>query len=139
MKKMLLIFIPVSILIFGLVFSQGSLSNLFNLNSTASGKALDLGFITQEFNTKGDVITYTNNGKVVGECVTLRVPKHKLNSICDKLGLIITDKYVVEDILIIEGSSARIKYAIEGRLANVQISAKENEIIIGTPIIYGSY
>jgi len=62
-----------------------------------------------------------------------------LNNICDKLGLIIVKKYNVGNINMIEGVSSRVKYFIDGRRENIQIAIEENNIMIGSPIIYGSY
>jgi len=148
MKKFLLILMPILILVCSLMLSSSHLSKLFDCEGidaevnkdfeNITNSSLNLGFVLEEFSCD-NVKTYKQDGVVVGECVCLKGNIEDLNNICDKLGLIIVKKYNVGNINMIEGVSSRVKYFIDGRRENIQIAIEENNIMIGSPIIYGSY
>ena len=65
--------------------------------------------------------------------------KQKMNELAQKMGLVILNKYEIENKSVVEGVSTLLSYRIKGRRANVQMVADGEKIVIGTPIIYGSY
>lgn len=142
MKRFLLVFLPILILGISLIFSQNNLSVVLK-NEAACGSIVkdylisDLGFV-REIN-EGNYISYEEGGVVVGECVFLNKSKCNLNKICDKLGLNIHKNYYVGDKHIIEGSSAIVRHFSKTSQNNVQIAVLKDKIIIGSPMIYGSY
>ena len=63
-----------------------------------------------------------------------------------KMGFIIgsgpvesSNKYYVQDRLVLEGYSARCKYYNKDSNFNIQIAVFDNQITVASPIIYGSY
>ena len=122
-------------------FSENSLIDLLGvgyLEKETMEKTNDLGFVLENCYEE-KYKKYSIEGEVVGECVILNVDKKELNKIGDKLGLIVLDRYEVEGKQIIEGFSAKLPYKIKDRRANVQIAIEEEQIVVATPIIYGSY
>lgn len=124
------------------VFSLAIAVSGISLASLSSGEAYkgrtDLGFLFEENQTR-DFKLYKKGDMVVGECVTISAKLSDLNKICEKLGVSVIQRYEVENRLVIEGISPLLNYFIEGRESNVQLSYENNQLVIGTPIIYGSY
>lgn len=149
MKKILYVFIPIIVLVVCLMVDNSSLTKVFSKeikDALVCGEvedsvyaASDLGFILEQEGDKSNCISYMREGLVVGECVWLNGGVEKLNYICDKLGLIITRKYETSNRYMIEGSSSKLDYFLEGKRENVQIAVRGEQIIVGSPIIYGSY
>lgn len=141
MKRFFLFCFPVMLVVMGVSCCSINLKSLFNkeeLSTTSLCGLVDLGFIeekTQTLNYK----EYIKNNQVVGECVQLKANLNLLNKICDKIGLMITDKYCVGDIEVIEGVSNMLPYKTNANDFNVQIALNDETLIIGSPIIYGSY
>ena len=139
MKKFFILFSLIILLVFSFGFSKTTLCDLLNINKEESFlKQQDLGFIKEEY-VSSDYLVYKDNNSIVGEAVKLKINKRNIDSIINKLGLMITNRYSVENFDVIEGFSAKIKYRLSGRQANIQLAIKGNEVVIGTPIIYGSY
>ena len=147
MKRFILSFTLVMCLVAGVILSNTSLFGLFKGYKEISQKGYtgdavyaggNLGFVLEVQNDSSST-KYMCNSVVIGECISLDGGKKRLNEICDKLGVLVLDKYQVGDRYIIEGSSALLKYFIEGRQSNVQIAVEGDRITIGSPIIYGSY
>lgn len=142
MKRFLIMAFVLVLLSAGIFFGSGSLSSLLK---ESEGESLEnvsvkyanasLGFLEEEVD--GKTLKFVSNGKVVGECIFTK--KSYLSKLTEKLGLMITNKYVVGNCEIIEGVSPLSKFSISGRQANIQISIKEQEVIIASPIIYGSF
>lgn len=142
MKRFLIMAFVLVLLSVGIFFGSGSLSSLLK---ESEGESLEnvsvkyanasLGFLEEEVD--GKTLKYVSNGKVVGECIFTK--KSYLSKLTEKLGLMITNKYVVGNCEIIEGVSPLSKFSISGRQANIQISIKEQDVIIASPIIYGSF
>lgn len=140
MKRLLILFCFLIFIVFAFVFSNLTLKDVLSINIVSCGslKMSELGFVCESYNTS-NYKNYTNNGCVVGECASLSLNKNEINKLCDKLGLMITNKYNVDDKYIIEGYSSKIPYFINDKNFNVQISVTGENVVIGTPIIYGSY
>ena len=139
MRKFCFVLIPIIIVIFCFLINNNSLKGLFKVKDFGSvSKAQNLGFVFENYETN-DYKKYITNGKLVGECITLSSKKENINRISDVLGLMVTQKYYVDDIYIIEGVSSKLNYKINNRQANVQIAINKGLITIGSPIIYGSY
>ena len=97
---------------------------------------MDFGFVSQVLN--GELITYMQENIVVGQGIKLK-NQYNLNQVCDLLGLKINNRYITEDIEMIEGFSALSPYKMVSGANNIQIAITESEIIVASPIIYGSY
>ena len=145
MKRFLLfIFIAIFISVGGILIKKettlnGLLSDVDCETDNYIYAESDLGYVLEEKN-KGNSIKYISNGEVVGECVWLTGGEELLNKVSDRLGLLVTKKYYVDNNLIIEGVSSLLKYKLKNRQANIQISVDGNGIItVASPIIYGSY
>lgn len=141
MKRFLILSVMLGVIVCGFLVSPASLKDFYFKTvgeKNTKLQTIDFGFIMEGCEQK-DYKKYYDGNILVGECVTLKANKNDLNKLCDKIGLMITNKYHVENILILEGVSARIPYFIEGRQENIQLAVKENEITIASPIIYGSY
>ncbi|MBR2909929.1 MAG: hypothetical protein IKC11_06290 [Clostridia bacterium] len=146
MKRFLLIVLPVLFMVVCLGLSSGDVRGVF-LGETNKIKASkseityaesDLGFVVENFEAK-NLLKYTSKGEVVGECLMVFGGKQKMNELAQKMGLVILNKYEVENKSVVEGVSTLLSYRIKGRRANVQMVADGEKIVIGTPIIYGSY
>ncbi|MBQ7467130.1 MAG: hypothetical protein IJS74_03565 [Clostridia bacterium] len=141
MRKFIIIFVSVVVLVFAIICADHSLSADFLKASVESYNAKeyhDLGFIAEEYN--GNIIKYNKNGVVVGECIKIKKNGAvSLNKICDSIGLVINKRYQVGEIEMIEGSSACIKYRAKDQQNNIQIAIDKDLITIASPIIYGSY
>ena len=148
MKNFMFVSGMIVILAVSIVCSSKSLSNFIEgeyekLSQKAGAlevvyASYDLGFVLEETNFNNS-ISYKKGNLIVGECVYINGGKEKLNYIADKLGLTITNKYSTYNKTLIEGVSPILKYYISGRQENVQIALSENVIVVGSPIIYGSY
>ena len=143
MKKFLFVIIPVFVLIVYLMTSNKNLINILGEKNIGNSinivySSNDLGFVLEQDSKKNN-ISYLKNGKVVGECVFLVGGMDVVNFVSNKLGMMITKKYWVENKYIIEGVSSLVKYSLVDRRDNVQIAVCENQITVGSPIIYGSY
>ncbi len=139
MKNFLLVlflFISLAVL---LLFSTGTLGSVLSAKQTLGESyfSTDLGFVLEEKDNES--IKYKSGDEVVGECMMLLGGKERLNQIQNRLGLLITKKYFVDDKLIIEGVSNLLPYRLSGRQENIQISYSNGGIVVGSPIIYGSY
>lgn len=145
MKRFLYVFIFIIILVLSVVFNKQSLSEVFykevnwSVEKVDAYTSSDLGFVLEKEEGNGISFKYFNNKVVVGECIRLNFAKNKLNYICDKLGLNITNRYYVGKKYIVEGYSTTLPYFIEGKYENVQIAVEDDLMTIGSPIIYGSY
>jgi len=145
MRKSLVIILPILVLSSCLLLSNFTLSqllseNIENYNNqgnrvVASG---DLGFVLEKQGLINNV-KYISNGAIVGECVWLQNSSNTLNRICDILGLMITNKYSTTTHYMIEGKSALIRYSIKNHVNNIQIAVTDSTIVVGSPIIFGSY
>ena len=145
MKRFLLfVFITIFISVGGILIKKettlnGLLSDVDCETDNYIYAESDLGYVLEEKN-KGNSIKYISNGEVVGECVWLTGGEELLNKVSDRLGLLVTKKYYVDNNLIIEGVSSLLKYKLKNRQSNIQISVDGNGIItVASPIIYGSY
>ena len=137
MKRIFLVFLSLIVVCFLFVVCDVKLEDEFDVEKNIT-KAVDLGFIIEEY--YGDNYKkYISNGKQIGECVKLIEDKKELNKICERLAITILKKYYIEDKLIIEGYSSKIKYTAQNSITNVQISVKNKEIVIGCPYILGSF
>ena len=144
MKKCLVFIIPLLALSCCLMLGSFSLKEVLpegikvieknQCNVNVSG---DLGFVLESVDSKNGM-KYFSNGLLVGECVWFENFGNNLNQICQKLGLIINKRYYTQSHYMIEGISAKIKYALCGT-SNIQIAVSEKMIVVGSPIIYGSY
>lgn len=142
MKKFLLLSFVLILFGFGIFWGSGTLSSLLYKNQSETLENVfvkyansSLGFLDEEID--GKTLKYVSNGKVVGECVFTK--KIYLNKLSEKLGLMITKKYKLCESEVIEGVSSLSKFSISGRQANIQISIKGEDVIIASPIIYGSF
>ena len=138
MRRILFVFIPLCLVAFMCIFSQFSLKGFVKTSDEDLVTSLDLGFILEE-TLNNNYKLYKDGEKVVGECVTLNGLKTNINEIASKIGFMLTNKYVVNETCVYEGVSPKLKYSISGRQANVQIAVSQGEIIIASPIIYGSF
>lgn len=133
-------FILLSLIVcFALVlFSCGDLFGLFPPKASEEAYTLDLGFAVENCEYE-NAKTYTINDEVVGQVVYLKGDESTLNQIAKKLGLFVTKKYYVGQILMVEGVSSLLRFKIDGKQENVQIAFSDEKITIGSPIIYGAY
>ena len=138
MKKIFVVFIPLFLTIFLCVFSQFSLKSLIGFSAEGEVRALNLGFVIEEYLTENYKV-YKDNEKVVGECVTINGGQECLNKIASRLGFMLTNKYEIGESCVYEGVSPKLKYSINNKQANVQIAVLKEKITIASPIIYGSY
>ena len=139
MRKFIFVFVLIIVFCILLSMADFSLVSKFcqqteSLNVEKEGA--DFGFIKQYFN--GEVSFYVQNNQVVGEYIKLNSDDNIVR-LFDRLGLKINKRYFVGGIEMIEGFSAFLKYRLPNSQNNVQIAIKDGEIIIGSPIIYGSY
>ena len=138
MKKFLLLLLPAVVFCTVLCMAQASLFELSPKKEwEAAYSTSNLGFVLEE-RRASNFINYVSNGTVVGECVFLDDPS-MLSEVCDELGLLVLSSYTIGNKTLIEGVAPRLKYKLDGSQANVQICMTEDELIIGSPIIYGSY
>jgi len=138
MKKIILMFCPLIIIVFAFIFSDFSLKEFFNGNNSVALSSIDFGFVTEVQETE-NYKKYVKDNQIVGECFLLKLSKNKLNELITSMGLMITNKYYVNNTAMIEGVCAKSKFKIENRQANVQIAVSGDKVTIGFPIIYGSY
>lgn len=139
MKKIILIFLPLFIIVFAFLFSDFSLERFVEASNEKNKTSfLNLGFVKENYESN-NYKKYTSDNIVVGECVCLNLKNFSLNQIANKLGLVVTKKYYVDELMIIEGVSAKLKYAINDRRENVQIAINGDNVVVASPIIYGSY
>ena len=99
----------------------------------------NLGFVLERENNISNSLKYLQNGQVIGECIWIVGKKNKLNKICEKLGMVITNTYCVGERQMLEGYSALLSYQLKGTNKNIQIAITDEKIVVGSPIIYGSY
>ena len=139
MKKVLFLAIIIFVLIFCFSYSSFSLKELLVTKELCEvSSQIDLGFIKEEYVNENYSI-YSNGDEIVGEVVRLNINKNSLNKILEKIGFMVVKRYEVDGIKIIEGWASKIKFGLKGRQSNVQVAIKNQEIVIGSPIIYGSY
>ena len=139
MKKFFILFLLLLFIVFCFCCSKTTLSEVLNVKTEeVVSKQQDLGFIQEEYVTS-NYLVYKDDGEIVGELVRLNINKQNLDSIINKLGLMIINRYSVDNLEIIEGFSAKVKYKLKNRQANIQMAIIGNEVVIGSPIIYGSY
>lgn len=98
----------------------------------------DLGFAFEKQNTSQSIL-YLDGDKVIGECIVLDGNENKVNYLVEKLGLVILNKYVFGNKLMIEGVSALLPYRLKSSNINVQICFENQAVTIGSPVIYGNY
>lgn len=138
MRKFIYILITLVIFSLFVLLSMDPLKDLISENTqTFEHDNLDvnLGFVIEKFD--GKRIEYKINNQTVGEYIKI-IGKEHINKICEQLGMIINVKYNVNDIEVIEGFSALLKYKTNMQ-NNVQIAIINDEIIVANPIIFGSY
>lgn len=143
MKRLLLLVFPMILIILCFCLSSGTMKDIFEEEIFVEYKEItyaesNLGFVVEE-KLGSNYLKYVSKGKVVGECLFFNAGKHNANYLAEKLGLMITSSYFVDGKQIVEGVSTLLKYKIDGKKANVQMAISDEQIIIGTPIIYGSY
>ena len=140
MKKFVIFIFPVVLVIVGVSCCSFNLNNIFGNNRQSQGTLCfaDFGFVG-EMGDSLEYKKYIKNSNVVGECIELKNQPTNLNRICEDLGLLIINKYNVGEINIIEGCSNLLPYRIKERQCNIQIAVSDEKIVIGSPIIYGSY
>jgi len=144
MKRVLPILLIIGVVAMGIVFRTDALSSLLKdeslpISSPSSFgveySSTNLGFMLEEIS--GSAINYKQNGEIVGECIFIH--PDDLALACEKLGLVITNRYSVGDRDIIEGVSPVTKFSLPVRQANIQICKMADKVTIASPIIYGSY
>jgi len=139
MKRIFWVLGLILLVCFCLCCSDLKLNNLFNISENyKNNKHLNLGFIFEKYETN-NYKKYMTGDKVVGECVEVDCKNVNINKIADKLGLMITNKYYVGEMVVIEGVSSKVNYALKNRRENIQIAIKGDKATIASPIIYGSY
>ena len=140
MKRFLIIMLFIIAIFCAFIFSTTSLESVFGIekNNVKILKKIELGFVSEISESKSSK-KYTLDGNVVGECVTLDSDDESVFDIIEKLGLMVISRYNIEDFCIIEGYSAKVPYSLDNRQSNIQIAVKSSEIVIGSPLILGSY
>ncbi len=138
MRKFIIFLVLIVVFMSVVVLSAGSLNAVISFSRESFSHVsdqLNLGFVLQEY--EQETIKYSADGQTVGECLKISGTQN-LNKICDQLGLMIKTKYYVGNIYMIEGFSALLKYKTSSQ-NNVQIAVLDDDIIIASPIIFGSY
>ena len=141
MKKFCLMFVLSVSFALCVLLSRGGLNDLLKNHIKESSSvekvavSTNLGFVVEQ--SQGSQIKYVSGGKEVGECI--EISKKDLQKVCEKLGLMITSRYWTSGREIIEGVSALTKYSIAGKAENIQICIDNEKVLVGTPIIYGSF
>ena len=139
MRKFIVVFLTILIFIVALVVSNDtfSLKELFAKNvSNVNNQSIDFGFLSQMYD--GKVLTYSMDGKIVGQGIEISGIEN-LNKICDLIGLKVNQRYMVDNIEMIEGFSAVSPYTLPESNNNIQISISGDVVTVASPIIYGSY
>ena len=149
MKRFCLVIFPIICLVLSLCLASGKLSEILKSEITGEIQCFEtkeityaesnLGFVVEQRQNIKNALCYISGGEVVGECVFVNGGKQKLNLLMERLGIVITNKYMVDNKHVVEGVSSLLGYKIDGRRANVQMVADGQKIIVGSPIIYGSY
>ncbi len=140
MKRFLLLFIPILVLAVVCALSGEGLFDILNVKKDEGNAyfSTDLGFVVEDQRVN-NFVEYKLGEKVVGECIFIEKDLEALNRIVEKLGLNISERYIVGETLMIEGVSPRLKYVNSSSKNNVQIAIRESDIVVASPIIYGSY
>lgn len=84
---------------------------------------------------------YVNNFVYNDNFQVLELDANSLNKLSNFLNLEVVNKNEISDRLIIEGYSNKLKdyIVINGRKVNVQLSISDGKIIMGYPLINGSF
>lgn len=143
MKNFCLILGSIVLVVFSMFASSCGLKEIFSkeLEESSFQKVYasgDLGFAFEKQNTSQSIL-YLDGDKVIGECIVLDGNENKVNYLVEKLGLVILNKYVFGNKLMIEGVSALLPYRLKSSNINVQICFENQAVTIGSPVIYGNY